>query len=185
MAERSLGQLSLADSLVAGAGRNATLERLDELIDWSAIARLLSPVHGSRYGAPGYPAVVMLKGIAVAAWMGCCCPWRRRSRIGPSFRRFRGFGMDAETLERLRRSIASARRCGSVACGIVSERSNRQISSSGLIVRQGMLIDASLVDAVVKRLKPLAEQRPAELVMLSEAKPNQASGTAEVKERSC
>src|ERR1700760_4043181 len=67
MAERSLGQLSLADSLVAGAGRNATLERLDELIDWSAIARLLSPVHGSRYGAPGLPGGGDAQGIVVAA----------------------------------------------------------------------------------------------------------------------
>src|SRR5258708_5305994 len=68
MAERSLGQLSLADSLVAAKGRNEALERLGELIDWSMMARLLSPVHGSRYGAPGYPAVAMFKALLLQQW---------------------------------------------------------------------------------------------------------------------
>jgi IS5 family transposase len=74
------------------------LERLDELIDWSAIARLLSPVHGSRYGAPGYPAVVMLKALLLQQWHGLSDPALEASiedRL--SFRRFCGFPLDAET----------------------------------------------------------------------------------------
>jgi IS5 family transposase len=65
----------------------------------------------------------------------------------------------------------------------VFEEVNRQIDSLGLIVRQGTLIDASLVDAAVKRPKPPAEQPPAEPATPSEVKPVEASGTAEVKER--
>ena len=160
MAERSLGQLSLADSLVAGAGRNATLERLDELIDWSAIARLLSPVHGSRYGAPGYPAVVMLKALLLQQWHGLSDPALEASiedRL--SFRRFCGFALDAETPDHvtIHRFRETLRQRG--LADRVFEEVNRQIDSLGLIVRQGTLIDASLVDAAVKRPKPPAENR--------------------------
>jgi IS5 family transposase len=190
MAERSLGQLSLADSLVAGAGRNATLERLDELIDWSAIARLLSPVHGSRYGAPGYPAVVMLKALLLQQWHGLSDPALEASiedRL--SFRRFCGFALDAETPDHvtIHRFRETLRQLG--LADRVFEEVNRQIDNRGLILRQGTLIDASLVDAAVKRPKPPAQQPPAEqapaepVAAPSEVKPAEVSSTAEVKER--
>src|SRR5271167_1168224 len=163
MAERSLGQLSLADSLVAGIGRNETLERLGELIDWSMIARLLSAVHGSRYGAPGYPAVVMLKALLLQQWHGLSDPGLEASledRL--SFRRFCGFALDAETpdhvtIHRFRETLRQHD-----LANRVFEEVNRQIDSCGLIVRQGTLIDASLVGAAVKPPKPPAEPPPAE-----------------------
>jgi transposase, IS5 family len=183
MAERSLGQLSLADSLVAGAGRNATLERLAELIDWSAIARLLSPVHGSRYGAPGYPAVVMLKALLLQQWHGLSDPALEASiedRL--SFRRFCGFALDAQTPDHvtIHRFRETLRKHG--LADRVFEEVNRQIDSCGLIVRQGTLVDASLIDAAVKRPKPPVEQPPAEQAAApSEVKPAEPSGAT--KER--
>jgi transposase, IS5 family len=184
MAERSLGQLSFADGLVAGAGRNETLERLGELIDWPAIARLLSPVHGSRYGAPGYPAVAMFKAVLLQQWHGLSDPGLEASledRL--SFRRFCGFALDAETPDHvtIHRFRETLRQHG--LADRVFEEVNRQIDNCGLILRQGTLIDASLVDAAVKRPKPPAEQPPAEPATPppSEAKPAAASGAA--KER--
>jgi IS5 family transposase len=178
MAERSVGQLSLADSLVAGKGRNEVLERLDELVDWSAIARLLSPVHGSRYGAPGYPAVAMFKALLLQQWHGLSDPALEASiedRL--SFRRFCGFALDAETPDHvtIHRFRETLRQLG--LADRVFEEVNRQIDNRGLILRQGTLIDASLIDAAVKRPKPPAE--PA--AVPSEAKPAEASGAA--KER--
>ena len=189
MAERSLGQLSLADSLVAGAGRNETLERLAGLIEWSALARLLSPVHGSRYGAPGYPAVVMLKALLLQQWYGLSDPALEASiedRL--SFRRFCGFALDAETPDHvtIHRFRETLRQLG--LADRVFEEVNRQIDSRGLILRQGTLIDASLVDAAVKRPKPPAEQPPAEPTAVpSEGKPAETApaerGAAATKER--
>ena len=185
MAERSLGQLSLADSLVAGKGRNEALERLDELIDWSAIARLLSPVHGSRYGAPGYPAVAMFKALLLQQWHGLSDPGLEASledRL--SFRRFCGFALDAETPDHvtIHRFRETLRQLG--LADRVFEEVNRQIDNRGLILRQGTLVDASLVDAAVRRPKPPAEQPPAERAAApSETKPAEASGTAATKER--
>jgi transposase, IS5 family len=173
MAERSLGQLSLADSLVAWRGRNEALERLGELIDWSVIARLLSPVHGSRYGAPGYPAVAMLKALLLQQWHGLSDPALEASledRL--SFRRFCGFALDAETPDHvtIHRFRETLRQHG--LADRVFEEVNRQIDDRGLILRQGTLIDASLVDAAVKRPKPPAEQPPVEPVAgRSEAEP--------------
>jgi len=185
MAERSLGQLSFADGLVAGAGRNETLERLGELIDWPAIARLLAPVHGSRYGAPGYPAVAMFKALLLQQWHGLSDPGLEVSiedRL--SFRRFCGFALDAETPDHvtIHRFRETLRQHG--LADRVFEEVNRQIDSYGLILRQGTLIDASLVDAAVKRPKPPAEQPPAEPVAVqSEVKPAEVSGAAATKER--
>jgi transposase, IS5 family len=158
MAERSLGQLSLADSLVAGKGRNEALERLGELIDWSMIARLLSPVHGSRFGAPGYPAVAMFKALLLQQWHGLSDPGLEASledRL--SFRRFCGFALDAETPDHvtIHRFREALRQLG--LADRVFEEVNRQIDNRGLILRQGTLIDASLIDAAVKRPKPPAE----------------------------
>jgi IS5 family transposase len=148
------------------------LERLDELIDWSAIARLLSPVHGSRYGAPGYPAVVMLKALLLQQWHGLSDPALEASiedRL--SFRRFCGFPLDAETPDHvtIHRFRETLRQRG--LADRVFEEVNRQIDSLGLIVRQGTLIDASLVDAAVKRPKPPAEQPPAEQPPVEPATP--------------
>jgi IS5 family transposase len=181
MAERSLGQLSFADGLVAGAGRNATLERLGELIDWPGIGRLLSPVHGSRYGAPGYPAVAMFKALLLQQWHGLSDPGLEASledRL--SFRRFCGFALDAETPDHvtIHRFRETLRQHG--LADRVFEEVNRQIDNCGLILRQGTLIDASLVDAAVKRPKPPTEPPPAEPVAAQSAvKPAEVSATKE------
>jgi transposase, IS5 family len=184
MAERSLGQLSLADSLVAEKGRNEALERLGELIDWSMIARLLSPVHGSRYGAPGYPAVAMFKALLLQQWHGLSDPALEASlddRL--SFRRFCGFALDAETPDHvtIHRFRETLRQLG--LADRIFEEVNRQIDNRGLILRQGTLIDASLVDAAVKRPKPPTEPATAP----SEGKPAEPvaaeSGAAATKER--
>jgi IS5 family transposase len=174
----------LADSLVAAKGRNEALERLGELIDWSKMARLLSSVHGSRYGAPGYPAVAMFKALLLQQWYGLSDPGLEASledRL--SFRRFCGFALDAETPDHvtIHRFRETLQQHGLAAR--VFEEVNRQIDNCGLILRQGTLIDASLVDAAVKRPKPPAEQPPIEPATPppSAAKPAEASGAA--KER--
>jgi transposase, IS5 family len=183
MAERSLGQLSFADSLVSGVGKNATLDRLGELIDWSAMARVLSPVHLSRYGAPGYPAVAMLKALLLQQWHGLSDPGLEAALADRlSFRRFCGFALDAQTpdhvtIHRFREVLQQqglAER--------VFEEINRQIDGCGLILRRGTLIDASLIEAAVKRPpRPPAEQAQTEAK--SAAADPAESGTAAAEER--
>ena len=100
----------------------------------------------------------MFKALLLQQWHGLSDPGLEASledRL--SFRRFCGFALDAETPDHvtIHRFRETLRQRG--LADRVFEEVNRQIDSLGLIVRQGTLIDASLVDAAVKRPKPPAE----------------------------
>jgi IS5 family transposase len=164
MARRELGQLSLADSLVSGVGQNATLERLEKLIDWAALGEVVSPLDPSRLGAPGYPALVLLKALLLQQWHGLSDPGLEASLADRlSFRRFCGFALDDKTPDHvtIHRFREGLRQHG-LAEGVFEEV-NRQLDQRELILRRGTLIDASLVEAAVKRPpKPKAgEESPA------------------------
>lgn len=151
MAHRKLEQLSLADHMVAQKVRpNEMLDRMREVLDWPALERIVDVLHGSDYGAPSYPPAVMLRVLLLQQWYGLSDPqlegalWDRLS-----FRRFCGFPLDAEvpdhsTIWRFRQALSQ---------GLdrqLFEAVNRQLDARGLILRQGTLIDASLVAAAVK-----------------------------------
>ena len=184
MACRELGQLSLADSLVSGVGQNATLDRLAELIDWTALARLVSPLDPLRRGAPGYPALALLKAVLLQQWYGLSDPGLEAALADRlSFRRFCGFALDDKTPDHvtIHRFRDGLRRQG--LAERVFEEVNRQLDQRELILRRGTLIDASLVEAAVKRPpKPkLEEESPAEAP--EETPPEAADGPAPVAAR--
>ena len=43
------------------AGRNDRLERIDRLIDWPQVARILDGIHAAPEGRPAYPPLMMIK----------------------------------------------------------------------------------------------------------------------------
>ena len=56
MSRRDLSQPSFVDAMVSGYGRvGGFLDRIEKAFDWSSFEALLSPIHGSATGAPGYP----------------------------------------------------------------------------------------------------------------------------------
>jgi hypothetical protein len=57
---RELGQLSLADGLVGGAGRNRQLEKIAALVEWGPFERLLGAVYAAPVGRPSYGPVVLV-----------------------------------------------------------------------------------------------------------------------------
>jgi hypothetical protein len=57
---RELGQLSLADGLVEGAGRNRQLERIAALVDCGGFEGLLGEVYAAPVGRPSYGPLVLL-----------------------------------------------------------------------------------------------------------------------------
>src|SRR6202008_425185 len=62
MSRRDLSQPSFVDAMVSGYGRvGGFLDRIEKAFDWSSFEALLSPIHGSALGAPGYPPLTMLK----------------------------------------------------------------------------------------------------------------------------
>lgn len=161
MAIRQTGQLSLADALAKQPGRlNETLERVQNLIDWKQIDALLAPLRSSRYGAPGYPPLLMLKALLLQQWYSLSDPGLEEALIDRlSFRRFVGLALgetspDHSTISRFRSAL--------VMQGLseaVFEAVNLQIDAKGLILRQGTIIDATLVEAHVKRPKKPKEDK--------------------------
>jgi transposase, IS5 family len=155
MAIREMKQLSLADSLVARQGRSSvTLERLDGLVDWGPVAALLAPMEPSRRGAPGYPALPLYKMLLLQQWYALSDPGLEDAVADRlSFRRFVGLSLDEaapdhSTLCRFRNGLIER----SLTERLFSEVT-RQIDAQGLILRQGTMIDASLIEAQVKRPK--------------------------------
>lgn len=155
MSVKRLGQLSLADAVVRRHGRTAgKLERIKGLIDWSRLEALLAPLRASRRGAPGYPPVMMLRALLLAQWFGLSDEQLEDALADRlSFRLFAGLGLgekapDYSTVWRFREALQDqglAER--------VFEEVARQIGAKGLLVKHGTMIDATFVEAAVRRPK--------------------------------
>jgi transposase, IS5 family len=163
MSVRRIGQLSLADSLASRQGRtNVTLGQLLELIDWLPIAAVLAPVEPSRLGAPGYPALPLLKALLLQQWYGLSDPGLEDAVADRlSFRRFVGLALDERvpdhsTMSRFRNALIEHGLTERVFAEVT-----RQIDAKGFILRQGTMVDATLIEAQVKRPKPPKEDAAA------------------------
>jgi transposase, IS5 family len=150
---RDLGQLSLADGLVAGgAGRNRQLEKIAALMDWSRFERLLGEVYAAPVGRPSYGPVVLMKCLLLQQWYRLSDPGFEEALSDRlSFRRCVGLALadpvpDHSTLSRFRSELARE----GLAEPLLAEM-NRQLHAQGLVVRSGTLIDASLVAADSRR----------------------------------
>lgn len=177
MAIRTMGQLSLADALAVRRGReNETLERLQALIDWPRIAALVAPLRASPYGAPGYPPLAMLKALLLQQWYVLSDPGLEEALADRlSFRRFVGLALDEaspdhSTISRFRNALGAAG-----LSEAVFEEVTRQIDARGLILRQGTIIDATLVEAHVKRPKKPKEDEAATAEQAADAAPAAAA----------
>ena len=159
MRERVCGQLSLADSLVPASG-DGTLDRIAAAVDWEALAAVLQGLRSARadVGAPGYPPVVVLRCLLLGLWHGGLSDPALEAALADrlSFRRFAGLSLsdpvpDHSTLWRFRAALEASGLAEAVFAEIT-----RQFEAKGLIVKQGTLIDASLVRA---RARPAGQRR--------------------------
>lgn len=150
---REMGQPSLAESLLPETlGRNERLERIDEVVDWQRLGRLVSGVYSAREGRPSYPPVMMVKVLLLQQWYNLTDPQMEealRDRI--SFRRFVGLGLqddtpDHSTLSRFRSTLEKM----GLSERLFEELGN-QLEEMGLLLKAGTLMDATLVEAQVRR----------------------------------
>lgn len=145
-------QPSFIDVLLpAGFGRNARLERIAELIVWSELERLVAQVRPGETGRPPYPPLAMLKALLLQQWYGLSDPGLEEA-LGDrlSFRRFCGLALDVPTpdettLCRFRLALKEAGLGEALFAEIA-----RQLEAQGLVLRQGTLVDATLVRAAVR-----------------------------------
>ena len=141
------GQLGFAEAFVSPRlGSNRKLERLDGLIEWSALEGLASQVRPGGRGRPPYAPLSMLKALYLQALYDLSDPGLEEALLDRlSFRRFCGFALDGETPDET--TICRFRADAGAVLEAAFEAINRQLDAAGLILRKGTLMDATLVAA--------------------------------------
>jgi transposase, IS5 family len=163
MVERNIGQMSLADGLVQ-TSRSSILDEVEAVVDWAPLRSLLGRRGSSGAGNSSYPAEVLLRCLLAGIWHNLSDPALEAAIADRlSFRRFVGLSLhdqtpDHTTLWRFRQELAE----GGVIDKIFTEI-NRQFEVRKLILKQGTLVDASLMPARAKpprKARKEAEDKP-------------------------
>jgi len=122
------------------------------MIDWAPLAALVRPVRSGAWGRPSYPPLAMLKALFLQRWYSLSDEGLEEALSDRlSFRRFCGFALDDETPDgktvcRFRLALVAADLPERLFAAL-----DRQLEAKGLFVKSGTLIDASLIEADVKR----------------------------------
>jgi len=154
MPRRHVGQLGFMDAAVSRRGNGGidALAEIGRLVDWSAFESLLNGLHASPRGEAAYPPLVMFKVLLLQRWYGLSDPAMEAALSDRlSFMRFAGLSLedrtpDHTTIWRFRDLLGGA----GLIERLVAEL-DRQLAAAGAVLRQGTLIDASLVTSAARR----------------------------------
>jgi transposase, IS5 family len=147
------GQGSFAEAFLGpGIGRNRRLERIAGLIEWSEVESLARQVRAGRIGRPPHDPLAMVKALLLQQWYGLSDPGLEEALLDRvSFRRFCGFAMDGATPDetticRFRGDLAGQGLAEKVFAAVLA-----QLDANGLILREGTIVDATLIEAGVRK----------------------------------
>lgn len=163
MVERNVGQMSLADGLVQ-TPRSSILDEVEAVVDWAPLRSLLGKRGGSGAGNSSYPSEVLLRCLLAGIWHNLSDPALEAAIADRlSFRRFVGLSLhdqtpDHTTLWRFRQELAKDGLIEKIFTEI-----NRQFEVKKLILKQGTLVDASLMPARAnppRKTRKEAEETP-------------------------
>jgi transposase, IS5 family len=150
---RDQDQLGFVDGwLPSDLGRNQRLDRILEIIDWAKIGYLVAKLHAAPEGRKAYPPLVMVKAMLLQQWYGLSDPRLEEALSDTlSFRRFVGLGFedgtpDHSTISRFRKSLSEQGLDQALFDEVL-----RQVEARGLILKQGTLMDATLVEAQARK----------------------------------
>jgi IS5 family transposase len=133
-------------------GRNARLDRIGSQVKWYRFEKLLRKLAPEGAGRPPYDPLVMFKALLLAQLYNLSDAGLEEAlndRV--SFRRFLGLALEADapdhtTLCRFRNRLAEA--------GLVAKlftEFDKQLEQTGMILKRGTMIDATLVEAAAAR----------------------------------
>ena len=154
MAQRRNADPGFVDVLTTGLGgprTSALLQRLDDAVDWDALAKpILDLPEYTRRGAgrPAWPAVTMLKALLLAKWFDLSDPQLEeclQDRL--SFRRFVGLSLTDATPDETTFVIFRRRLRKAGLHETIFDAALAHIEAQGLLVQQGTLVDATIVEA--------------------------------------
>ena len=145
--------VTFADALLSKRYRKAQndfLNQVDALIDWRPIRTLINKKYTKRQnaiGAPAYDVILLFKMLLLETWYNLSdCALEERINDSITFSRFLGLKMeevspDHSTISRFRSALTEL--------GLMDKllaQFNKQLSRHHISVREGVLVDASLVE---------------------------------------
>jgi transposase, IS5 family len=153
MAQRKNAAPALVDGLTNDLGGPRTsqlLDRLDAAVPWEKLAKpvlRLSEYRNRGAGRPAWPAITMLKCLLLAKWFNLSDPQLEeclQDRL--SFRRFVGLSLtdstpDETTFVVFRRRLREAKLHEKLFDAVLAH-----IEQQGLLVREGTLVDATIIE---------------------------------------
>lgn len=146
-----MNQPSFAEVMIPkGFGRNEKLSRIDKVLDWGRIERLLRKVRNAPTGRPPFAALSMFKALLLAQWYGLSDPGLEEALLDRvSFRIFCGFRLedqtpDETTLCRFRNELKTQSLGHQLFVEVAA-----QLDAAGFLLKQGTLIDATLIQCAV------------------------------------
>lgn len=152
MSVKGTGQLGFGEVGAGRRGGSAALERVSSLIDWSGFEGRLAGLREDGPGRPGYRPILLFKALLLQAWYGLSDA-ELEFRLGDSlaFGRFVGLSLDDDvpdhtTLCRFRNRLVTAR-----LLETLFDELDRQLEAAGLILKQGTMLDATLIEAARSR----------------------------------
>jgi IS5 family transposase len=136
-------------------GRNDRLDRVAAKVKWYRFEKLLHKLVPEGAGRPPFDPLLMFKALLLQQWYALsdsALEEALNDRV--SFRRFLGLGLDADapdhsTLCRFRNRLVEA--------GLIERlfaEFDRQIEGRGLVLKQGTMVDATLVECSQTRPPP-------------------------------
>jgi Transposase and inactivated derivatives, IS5 family len=152
MSVKSTGQLGFGEMGVSRRGVVPALERVSGLVDWAGFERSLAGLREEGPGRPGYRPLLLFKALLLQAWYGLSDA-ELEFRLGDSlaFGRFVGLSLEDEvpdhtTLCRFRNRLVETRRLEKLF-----DELDRQLQAAGLLLKQGTMLDATLIEAAAAR----------------------------------
>ena len=133
-------------------GRNVRLEKVEKVVKWYRFEKLLGRLKPEGAGRPPYEPLLMFKALLLAQWYGLsdgALEEALNDRV--SFRRFLGLGLESDapdhsTLCRFRNRL--------VEQGLLAKlfgEFDRQLEARGLTLKEGTMLDATLIEAATPR----------------------------------
>jgi IS5 family transposase len=151
MAVKQTGQPSFVEALMPkGAGANAVLDRLADLVSWYRFEKLIGHLRdeGSP-GRPGYPVLVLFRAVLLQSLYGLS-ERELEEALGDrlSFKRFVGLSLEDATPDH---TVLNRFRNQLVEQGLLEKlfaELDRQLENAGVILKRGTMLDATLIQAV-------------------------------------
>lgn len=140
-------QMSLAESLLdPRLGSNERLEGIAAAIDWSRLEPIARRVRAQETGRPPYAPLVMVKALYLQRLYDLSDPGLEEALLDRlSFRRFCGLSLDGSTPDE---TTICRFRAAAAACGVMEAcftEITGQLEAKGLLLKQGTLMDATIV----------------------------------------